>query len=122
MSRVDIVIHTPFGESLVDASQWLSELDAAKHLIRRYIIAPDTSDIDVPVQRAQEVIKAIREEVELIEKQMLIDFGVGPVACIVATPSNPDAKGGRACLSFGVHTPDSETEIALGTTVTPLYK
>ena len=122
MSAVDTIIHTPFGDALVEAARHADELKAALHLIRIYICQPDKAeDISEVGVRAREVVSTIRAEVDLIGKQMLTDFEVGPVACIVSESAQMSVHDGCISLSFGVHNP-SPGEKALGVTVTPLYK
>ncbi len=105
---------------------WLPKPDvmnSALNLIRDYVVQPDVQEnMSETAVRAREVIKKVREEIEDIGKSMLYDFEVGPVACIIATPYKPGVSRGSASLSFGVHKPDSETQIAFDVTVTPLYK
>lgn len=118
------IVTTRINDAQMNSCVHENELKAALHLIRYYITQPNKAAEcnDHYKQRAKSVLASVRSEVDLIGKQMLTDFEVGPVACIVSTPASDGAKFGRASLSFGVHTPDSDLQQQLGVTVEPLYK
>lgn len=102
------------------------ELQAALQLIRHYIARPDR---EYGVQcieeecseRAQHVIKEVRDYIEMVGRQMMMNFDIGPVACVWETPSSPRLPGGGVSLYFGVHQPEPY-EVKLGVKITPLYK
>jgi len=94
------------------------ELAAAPHLIRHYIVQPDREeDIHECAKRAKHVLKEVRDYAAMVGRQMLMDFNIGPVACIIERPACARSPATKVAY-FGAHTLENGD---IGKVI-PLYK